>query len=61
MADDLDRSNGEIPRSHEHTEVLHRAREGNLKQLWEGDGVIGDVTEIAFNLIDILQTNIVVF
>ncbi|KAF8815131.1 hypothetical protein BYT27DRAFT_7080784, partial [Phlegmacium glaucopus] len=32
-----------IQRSHDHTKALHDAFDGNLKELWEGYGIIGDI------------------
>ncbi|KAF8800429.1 hypothetical protein BYT27DRAFT_7262837 [Phlegmacium glaucopus] len=32
-----------IQRSHEHTTALHEAFDGDLKELWEGYGIIGDI------------------
>jgi hypothetical protein len=33
-----------VERSHEHTEALFQAYDNDMKQLWDGYGIIGDVT-----------------
>ncbi|KAF8815301.1 hypothetical protein BYT27DRAFT_7226011 [Phlegmacium glaucopus] len=43
-SDNLDREPEDaIQRSHEHTTALHEAFDGDLKELWEGYGIIGDI------------------
>ena len=44
MASDLDGEfNNSVDHSHEHTEAIEKAFDGNLKFMREGYGVIGDV------------------
>lgn len=40
---DLDNDQSAIPRSHEHTALLREAYEDQLKTLWEGYGIVGDL------------------
>ncbi|RXW17060.1 hypothetical protein EST38_g8794 [Candolleomyces aberdarensis] len=40
---DLDGDQSDVFRSHEHTEAIRQAFEGNLKKMWEGYGMIDDV------------------
>ena len=49
MASNLDGEyNDSIERSHEHTVAIEKAFNGNLKSMWEGYGIIGDVTVRCF-------------
>ncbi|KAF8898189.1 hypothetical protein CPB85DRAFT_1257048 [Mucidula mucida] len=49
-ANDLDRqSDNDIPRSHEHTDLLMDTFSNDLKILWEGYGIIGDVEPFTNN------------
>ena len=44
MASDLDGEfNNSVDRSHEHTEAIEKAFDGNIKSMREGYSVIGDV------------------
>lgn len=45
LASDLDGEfNNSVECSHEHTEAIDKAFNGNMKSMWEGYGIIGDVT-----------------
>ena len=51
MASDLDGEfNNSVERSHEHTEAIDKAFDGNMKSMWEGYGIIGDVAVSYFIL-----------
>ena len=39
----LDNDPSSVPRTHTHTDALRRAYSDNLKDLWDGYGVVGDV------------------
>ena len=51
LASDLDGEfNNSFERSHEHTEAIDKAFDGNMKSMWEGYGIIGDVAVSYFIL-----------
>jgi hypothetical protein len=39
----LDNDPSAVPRTHVHTDALRRAFSNNLKSLWDGYGVVGDI------------------
>jgi hypothetical protein len=51
LASDLDGEfSNSVERSHEHTQAIDKAFDGNMKSMWEGYGIIGDVTVSCFIL-----------